>query len=222
VKLLLVEDSVGRHAALAQGLTRLGFVVEEAPDGPTGLWAATQLAPDVVVTDVSLAGFDGVELLRRLRAQGHATPVLLMNVRGEVEDRLRGFEAGADDYLARPFDLRELAARAHALARRRAPLVDDVLVVGDLALDRATGQVRRGETVLPMRRRERLLLELLALHRGRVVSRATIEAKLYPERADLRSNSVEVAISQLRRWLDEAGGPSRIVTLRGEGYRLQA
>jgi DNA-binding response OmpR family regulator len=221
VKLLLVEDTPGLRRALAQGLTRLGFVVEEAHDGPTGLWAATQLAPDVIVLDVMLPGFDGIELLRRLRAQRIATPVLMLTALSEIEDRLRGFEAGADDYLAKPFDLRELAARAHALARRHAPLVDDVLVVGDLALDRASGEVRRGDAVLPMRRRERLLLELLALHRGRVVSRATIEAKLYPDAAELQSNSVDVAVSQLRRWIDAPGAPSRIVTLRGEGYRLQ-
>jgi DNA-binding response OmpR family regulator len=222
VKLLLVEDTPARRRALAQGLTRLGFVVEQAPDGPTGLWAATQLAPDVVVLDVSASAFDGIDVLRRLRSQGVALPVLLLGTAGEIEDRLRAFEAGADDYLAEPFDLRELAARSHALARRHAPLVEDVLLVGDLSLDRATGQVKRGDTVVPMRRRERLLLELLALHRGRVVSRATIEAKLYPEAAELQSNSVEAAVSQLRRWLDAPGGPSCIVTLRGEGYRLQA
>jgi DNA-binding response OmpR family regulator len=221
VKLLLVEDAPGLRRALAHGLTRLGFVVEEAHDGPTGLWAATQLAPDVVVLDVMLPGFDGIELLRRMRAQRLATPVLMLTALSEIEDRLRGFEAGADDYLAKPFDLRELAARAHALARRHGAIVEDVLVVGDLALDRTSGEVRRGDTVVPMRRRERLLLELLALHRGRVVSRATIEAKLYPDAAELQSNSVDVAVSQLRRWIDAPGAPSRIVTLRGEGYRLQ-
>jgi len=221
MKLLLVEDTPGLRRALAQGLSRLGFVVEEAHDGPTGLWAATELAPDVIVLDVMLPGFDGCELLRRLRARGVATPVLLLTALGEVEDRLRGFEAGADDYLPKPFDLRELAARAQALARRRAPLVDDVLAIGDLVLDRAQGEVRRDGVAIPMRRRERLLLELLAQQLGRVVSRATIEARLYPDTAELQSNSVDAAVSQLRRWIDAPGAASRIVTLRGEGYRLQ-
>lgn len=220
MKVLLVEDAPAARRSLAPGLVRLGFVVEAAADGPTGVWAATELAPDVVVVDVAGPGPEGIDLLRDLRARRVATPVLVLASRDDVEDRLRVFEAGADDCLGRPFDLRELAARAHALARRHAPLVDDVLVIGDLQLDRAVGEVRRGDAVLPMRRRERLLLELLALHRGRVVSRATIEAKLYAEAAELQSNAVEVAVSQLRRWIDAPGEPSRIVTVRGEGYRL--
>ena len=221
MKLLLVEDTPGLRHTLAMGLRRLGMVVEEAYDGPTGLWAATQLQPDVVALDIMLPGFDGIELLRRLRAQGNATPVLLLTALGEVEDRLRGFEAGADDYLAKPFDLRELAARAHALARRRTAGPPECIAIGDLALDPARGTVQRRGEPLAMRRRERLLLELLGAHLGRVVSRATIEAKLYADSAELQSNSVEAAVSQLRRLIDTPGEPSRIVTLRGEGYRLE-
>src|SRR4051794_29173580 len=202
MKLLLVEDTPGLRNTLALGLRRLGVVVEEAHDGPTGLWAATQLSPDVVALDIMLPGFDGIELLRRLRAQRNATPVLLLSALGEVEDRLRGFEAGADDYLAKPFDLRELAARAHALARRRGAGPSEQIAIGDLVLDPARGAVSRSGEPLPMRRRERLLLELLGANLGRVVSRATIEAKLYADSAELQSNSVEAAVSQLRRLID--------------------
>ncbi|SDZ26159.1 two-component system, OmpR family, copper resistance phosphate regulon response regulator CusR/two-component system, OmpR family, response regulator TctD [Variovorax sp. YR634] len=221
MKLLLVEDSPKLRAALVRGLTHLGFVVEEAHDGPTGLWAAENTHPDVVVLDVMLPGFDGIELLRRMRARNIATPVLMLTALAEVEDRLKGFEAGTDDYLPKPFDLRELAARAQALVRRVSAWAHPVIVLGDLEIDSARCEVRRDGATLPMRRRERALLELLALSGGKAVSRQTIEAKLYAGDSDLRSNSIEAAVSQLRRWIDVPGQRSRIVTLRGEGYRLE-
>ncbi len=221
MKLLLVEDTPGLRAVLARGLGELGFVVEQAHDGPTGLWAAQNTSPDVLVLDIMLPGFDGLELLRRLRASGHHTPALMLTALGDLEDRLAGFEAGADDYLPKPFDLRELAARAGALVRRRSSVVMPVISLGDVEIDMHRGEVRRQGEPLPLRRRERALLELLALHIGSVVKRETIEAKLYSEEVSLRSNSIDAAVSQLRRWIDRPGEPSRIVTLRGEGYRLE-
>ena len=222
MKVLLVEDSPGLRDSLVRGLSRLGLVVEQAHDGPSGLWAATELQPDVIALDVMLPGFDGLELLRRLRAQQLRTPVLMFSALAEVEDKLQGFEAGADDYLPKPFDLRELAARLRALAARHvaAPAAASI-EVGDLRIDHARNEVRRKGQVLPMRRRERLLLELLSSQRGCLVKRTTIEAKLYADATELQSNSVEAAVSQLRRWIDEPGQPSRIVTQRGEGYKLE-
>lgn len=222
MKVLLVEDSPGLRDSLVRGLTRLGWVVEQAHDGPGGLWAATELAPDVIALDVMLPGFDGLELLRRLRAGQVRTPVLMLSALAEIEDRLQGFEAGADDYLPKPFDMRELAARLRVLAARQGGEPAAVpLVVGDLLIDRHRSEVRRNGALLPMRRRERLLLELLGSQRGCLVRRSTIEAKLYADATELQSNSVEAAVSQLRRWIDVPGQPSRIVTLRGEGYRLE-
>jgi DNA-binding response OmpR family regulator len=223
VKVLLVEDSPGLRDSLVRGLTRLGWVVEQAHDGPSGLWAATELAPDVIALDVMLPGFDGLELLRRLRAGQQHTPVLLLSALAEIEDRLQGFGAGADDYLPKPFDLRELAARLKVLATRRTGSAPAALpiAVGDLLIDRERSEVRRNGELLPMRRRERLLLELLSSQRGCLVRRATIEAKLYADATELQSNSVESAVSQLRRWIDDPGQPSRIATLRGEGYKLE-
>jgi DNA-binding response OmpR family regulator len=221
MKLLLVEDSHRLRATLARGLKHSGFVVEEAHDGPSGLWAALHLQPDVVLLDLTLPGFDGLELLARLRAQPQYVPVLLMTARDQVEDRLRGFEAGADDYLPKPFDLRELQARARALGRRAGPTAAPVLQVGDLTLDTSRGEVRRGGIELGLRRRERRLLELLIAHAGKIVSRADIESKLYADETDLRSNSIDAAISQLRRHIDVPGQSSRISTMRGEGYRLE-
>ncbi|MEP6505316.1 MAG: response regulator transcription factor, partial [Betaproteobacteria bacterium] len=178
------------------------------------------LDPDVIVIDLPLPGFDSVELLRRLRAGGVMTPVLVLTATGDIEDRLRAFEAGADDCMPKPVDLRELAARARAVALRPRTQACAALALGDLHIDLARGEVRRDGRPVPMRRRERLLLEVLFAQQGRIVSRARIEAKLYGDSAELQSNSVEAAVSQLRRWIDPPGGPSRITTLRGEGYRL--
>jgi DNA-binding response OmpR family regulator len=220
MKLLLVQDCAAQRDAIAAGLRRGGVVVEEAVDGATGLWAARHLDPDVVVIDLGAPGFDGVTLLRRLRADGVATRVLLLTAIADTEDRLRGFEAGADDCMPKPVDLRELAARAWALVSRTRVAPCDVVALGDLRLDLARGQVCRDGRPVPMRRRERLLLEVLFAQQGRIVSRAKIEAKLYGGCTELQSNSVEAAVSQLRRWIDPPEGPSRITTLRGEGYRL--
>ena len=148
-------------------------------------------------------------------------PVLVFTAMADVEDRLRAFDAGADDCMPKPVDLRELAARARALASRAGAAPCDVLALGDLRIDLARGEVCRDGRPVPMRRRERLLLEVLFTQQGRIVSRAKIEAKLYGECTELQSNSVEAAVSQLRRWIDPPDGPSRITTLRGEGYRLE-
>jgi DNA-binding response OmpR family regulator len=226
MKLLLVEHSDDLRDAIGAGLRRTGVVVEEADSGASGLWAARHLDPDLVVIDLPLPGFDNVTLLRRLRADGLVMPALLFTSMGDIEERLRGFEAGADDCMPKPVDLRELAARLRALASRalasRARTGPcDVMALGDLRLDLARGEVCRDGRPVPMRRRERLLLEVLFAQQGRIVSRAKIESKLYGDCTELQSNSVEAAVSQLRRWIDPPGGPSRITTLRGEGYRLE-
>lgn len=220
MKVLVVEDDALLRQNISRGLNLLGFVVEEAADGLSGLWAAQRFAPDVIVLDIHLPGIDGIEVLRRLRKSHAPLPVLMLSALRDVDCRLRSFEAGADDYVPKPFDLRELAARLRALHRRGARQLAAV-TVGDLVVDSMRGEVRRDGELLPLRRRERLLLELLASYRGAIVTRKAIELKLYPE-ADLpQSNAVEAAISRLRRLIDRPGEPSRITTLRGDGYRLE-
>jgi DNA-binding response OmpR family regulator len=221
MKVLVVEAQHDSRHALAPRLKRRGLVVEEAHDAATALWAATQLSPDVVAVDFTTPGLAGLELLRQLRSHKVPAPIVVVAASGAVEDCLHGFDAGADDYLVKPFDVRELVARIQALGRRRTSPPCEPVVIGDVTLDTASGAVLRQGAKVAMRRRERLLLELLGTNLGRVVSRATIEAKLYSESAELLSNSVEAAVSQLRRQIDTPGQPSRIITLRGEGYRLE-
>jgi len=220
MRLLLVQHSDTLRQVLAAGLTRSGFVVEEAQTGDTALWCAKHLDPDVIVVDLPSPGFDSVQLLRRMRSGGIATPVLVLTGIGDIEERLRCFDAGAADCIPKPVDVRELSARARAVSLRARATVLEVTALGDLHIDLARGEVRRDGRPLPMRRRERLLLEVLLAQQGRIVSRSRIEAKLYGDSAELQSNSVEAAVSQLRHWIDPPGGPSRITTLRGEGYRL--
>lgn len=220
MKLLLVQDSEALCDTVGAGLRRGGFVVEVVPDAASACWAARHLDADVIVVDLQASESDGLALLHELRADAASTPVLMVSASADVEARLRAFEAGADDCLSRPMDLRELAARARALASRARPPPCAEAALGDLRLDPARAQVSRDGRPVPMRRRERLLLELLFEQKGRVVSRAKIESKLYTECTELQSNSVEAAVSQLRRWIDPPHGPSRITTLRGEGYRL--
>ncbi len=221
MKVLLIEHADDMRQMVAARLRRTGLVVEAAADGESGLWAALHLDPDVIVIDSTQPGLDGSMLLRRLRADGVATPVLMFTAMNDVEDRLRAFEAGADDCMPEPVDWRELAARLRALACRAGAAPCEVLQLGELRIDLARGTVFRGELQLPMRRRERLLLEVLVSQKGQVVSRDRIEAKLYSQCIEPRSNCVEAAMSQLRRWIDVPQGPSRITTLRGEGYRLE-
>lgn len=230
LQVLLVEDD----AVLADGLTRAlqaqGMQVTLARDGlgadqllqdaaAASSQAADAAAPDVVVLDIGLPGIDGFEVVRRLRARGAATPVLLLTARDAVEDRVRGLETGADDYLVKPFATPELLARIRALARRHAPK-PSVLALGRLALDSATRRARVGERSLELSVREWGVLEYLLQHAGRVVSKQQIIDAILPWGEDLTQNAVEVYVSRLRLKLDGAGVAIR--TIRGFGYLLEA
>ncbi|OON62595.1 DNA-binding response regulator [Massilia sp. KIM] len=218
LQVLLVEDD----AVLADGLTRAlqaqGMSVSLAVDG---LAADAQLQanpPEVAVLDIGLPGIDGFEVVRRLRARGAATPVLLLTARDAVEDRVRGLETGADDYLVKPFATAELVARIRALARRNAPK-PTVLALGKLALDGATRRARVGERPLELSVREWGVLEYLLQHAGRVVSKQQIIDAILAWDQDLTQNAVEVYVSRLRLKLEGAGVAIR--TIRGFGYLLE-
>jgi DNA-binding response OmpR family regulator len=218
-RVLLVEDD----AVLADGLTRAlqaqGMQVTLAGDGLAADQLLQSTEPDVAVLDIGLPGIDGFEVVRRLRARGNITPVLLLTARDAVEDRVRGLETGADDYLVKPFATPELIARIRALARRNAPKPGH-LGLGQLVLDSATHRARVGERVLDLSAREWAVLEYLLQHSGRVVSKQQIIEAILPWGDDLTQNAVEVYVSRLRLKLDGAGVAIR--TIRGFGYLLEA
>jgi two-component system OmpR family response regulator len=221
MQVLLVEDD----AVLADGLSRIleghGMQVEVLGDGllaDQALQRAESAAVAVAVLDIGLPGIDGFEVVRRLRARGSAIPVLLLTARDAVEDRVRGLETGADDYLVKPFATAELVARIKALARRNAP-PPATLGMGELRLDTSARRARIGERVIELSVREWAVLEYLLQHGGRVVSKQQIIEAILPWGDDLTLNAVEVYISRLRLKIADAGVAIR--TIRGFGYMLE-
>ena len=222
MRLLLVEDSDRLRRSLGQGLQRAGFAVDLAADGREGLAYGELNDYDVIILDLMLPEVDGLTVLRTLRLRGRNTHVLILSARDQVEDRIRGLELGADDYLVKPFSFDELCARVRALIRRRYESKDPVLHVGDLEIDTARRLAARDGTHLPLTPTEYALLELLALRRGRVVSRDQILGHLYDSLAEVSSNVIEVLVCSLRKKVQPEGTAPLIVTRRGAGYLIEA
>lgn len=221
MRLLVVEDSRLLRQAISEGLRKAGHATDVAADGEEGLWFAQTHAFDVIVLDLMLPLMDGLSVLRRLRAQGCRTHVLILTARDGVGDRVRGLDAGADDYLVKPFAFEELLARVHALGRRAHGIKSPCLSVGELRVDLSTRQVEQDGRLIELAPREFALLECLILRRGHVVSRSEIESHIYDERAEPMSNVVEAAVYALRRRIDRPGQPSLIRTRRGVGYLIE-
>lgn len=222
MQILVVEDD----AVLADGLSRAlgghGMRVEVVGNGLQADQLLQRAAPaDVLVLDIGLPGIDGFEVVRRLRARGSALPVLLLTARDAVEDRVRGLEQGADDYLVKPFATAELAARVKALARRGAGGAPAVLALGNLSLDSGTRRARVGDQAIELSVREWAVLEYLLRHAARVVSKQQIIDAILPWGDDLSLNAVEVYISRLRLKLADADAGVSIRTIRGFGYLLE-
>jgi two-component system OmpR family response regulator len=215
MRILVVEDEPDLLRTIAQVLREDGYAVDEAVDGEEGLYKARSWSYDAVVLDLMLPKVSGWELLQQLR-QTHAVPVLILTARDDVTDRVRGLDFGADDYLTKPFHLSELKARLRALIRRSAGQPSSAIQIRQLSIDLNTKHVTRDGTLLPLTPREYALLELLALHRGQVVSRTQIYEHLFDENDDSLSNLIDVHISNLRRKL----GADFITTRRGQGYIL--
>ncbi len=221
MRLLLVEDSRRLQRWLGAGLRRAGHAVDVTGDGPEGLTLAQENQYDVIILDLMLPGMGGIELLRRFREGGGESHVLILTARDIIDDKVRGFAAGADDYLVKPFSFEELLARVQALVRRRHGRKNPRITVGPLVVDTAARRAFRDGAPVTLTAREYALLEYLALRGGAVVSRADIEAHLYDGRSEPTSNAVEGAVSALRRRLDVPGCASLIETRRGEGYILR-
>lgn len=220
MRLLLIEDDDTLRAGLARRLEADGYRVDQAADGEDGLHQALEYPVDLAIVDLGLPRLGGLEVVRRLRAQGRPLPLLVLTARGTWQDKVAGLESGADDYLVKPFEYPELAARVKALLRRALKATSDVLALGPLEIDFAAQAVRLGGRPLELTGFEYRLLEHLVRERPRVVSRQELSDYLYPHDEDRDSNVLEVLIGRLRRKLDPDGSLAPIETLRGRGYRL--
>jgi len=221
MRILLVEDEPTAARFIAKGLREATYAVDVARDGVSAAEQCHQYDYDAVVLDVMLPGRDGLSVCRELRAAGSDVPVLMLTARDAVEARVQGLDAGADDYLTKPFDFRELLARLRALTRReRRPLAAERIAVGAIEIDVPGRRVYRSGVEVALTSREYALLEYLARHAGKVVGRADIAEHVWDEHYDAFSNVVDVYVQRLRRKLDPPDGPSLIRTRRGQGYQL--
>jgi two-component system OmpR family response regulator len=217
MRVLVVEDETDLADTLSRALTEEGFAIDLAADGGEGLFKISDVNYDAAVLDVMLPVMDGWTLLENARARGIRTPVLMLTARDTVEDRVRGLNLGADDYLVKPFALRELVARLHALVRRAYGSPVPRIAIGDILVDTAAKRVQRNGVIIDLTAREFAVLEMLVQSRGRLVTRARLCEYLYNEDVDISSNVVDVHIAALRRKL----GPEIIRTRRGEGYIIE-
>jgi len=221
VRLLLVEDDPKLAAAVARGLRVEGYAVDLVGDGDAALRQAAVYDYDAVVLDVMLPSRDGFEVCRALRERGSPVPVLMLTARGQVADRVQGLDAGADDYLAKPFDLREMLARVRALVRRGPARRAPRLRVGDLVVDTATHDVHRAGAAVALTAREFALLEYLARHAGEVVTRAELIDHVWDANFEGSTNIVDVYVGYLRRKLEQPFQRALIRTVRGVGFKLE-
>jgi two-component system response regulator MprA len=219
---LVVDDDPELRSALARALEIEGYAVELASNGKVALEVVPTVRPDVIVLDVMMPYVGGLEVCRRLRAGGDRVPILVLTARDEVGDRVAGLDAGADDYLSKPFALEELRARLRALLRRTQTDEDSgTLRYADLSLDPETREVVRGDRALDLTRTEFALLELFIRNAGRVLSRDVIMDRVWGYELEPASNSLEVFVGYLRRKTEAAGEPRLINTVRGIGYQLK-
>ncbi len=219
--MLVVEDEVRLALLLKRGLEEEGYAVDTSGDGAEALWRATETQYDAIVLDIMLPSMDGLEVTRRLRAEGRWTPVLLLTARDAVDDRVVGLDAGADDYLVKPFSFAELAARVRALVRRGRVERPTVLEVDDLRLDPARRRAWRAEVELDLSPKEFALLELFLSHPGEVLTRTRILEHVWDFAYDPASNVVDQYVGYLRRKIDRPFGRDDLETVRGAGYRLR-
>lgn len=222
MRILLVEDEKDLAEIVSQGLEEEGYVVDVANDGEEGLYMAENYPVDAIILDIMLPKLDGLTILSTLRKNGHNTPVLLLTARDALLDKIKGLDTGADDYLTKPFVFDELLARVRSLLRRKATVKEAVITIGDLEINTANHEVKRGDAQISLSAREYALLEYLAYNRDTVVSRTDIIEHIYNEEADMDSNVVDVYINYLRNKIDKGFDTKLIHTVRGAGYILKA
>lgn len=220
MRLLLIEDDAVLRLGLKHQLEADGYRVDPAADGEDGLFQAREYPVDLAIVDLGLPKVNGLEVVQLLRAEGRTLPILILTARGSWQDKVRGLEAGADDYLVKPFAYPELAARVKALLRRSLKSSSNSLTLGALTIDFSAQVVQLNDVRLDLTTFEYRVLEYLARERARVVSKQELSDYLYPHDEDRDSNVLEVLVGRLRRKLDPDGSLAPIETLRGRGYRL--
>lgn len=220
MRVVIIEDETALQIRLRERLEQEGWMVDTSDDGRDGLYRLLEYPADAAVVDLGLPGLPGLEVIRQVRAEGRRLPILILTARGQWQEKVEGLEAGADDYLVKPFHMEELIARLRALARRAAGRPDGRLAFGPLVLDTQAQTVTMAGQPIGLTTFEYRLLEHLARHPGQVISKQSLTDYLYPHDEDRDSNVLEVLIGRLRRKLDPDGRLGPIETLRGRGYRL--
>jgi len=219
---LIIEDDKAIAEFIARGLREAGFAVDVAADGEEGLESALTMQPDVAIVDLMLPRRDGLSIIDELRRQGRSTPVLILSARRSVDDRVRGLQAGGDDYLTKPFAFAELLARVQALVRRASRSAEaTTLTVGDLVMDLLSRKVTRADQPIELRPREFALLEYLLRNAGKVVSKTMILSHVWEYNFDPQTNIVDVLVSRLRDKIDRPFERKLLQTVRGVGYVIQ-
>lgn len=221
MRILVIEDEKRLATILKKGLEESGFVVDVAFDGEDGLFMAGTYPYDAVLLDIILPKIDGLTVLKTLRAKKIGVPVLMLTAKGELEDRVRGLNLGADDYLIKPFDFSELLARLNTVIRRSMGKASPIIVIDDLSLDMNAKSVTRSGKEINLSAKEYNLLEYLALNSGRVIGRTELTEHLYDTEFDLDSNVIDVYVNYLRNKIDKGYDRQLIVTVRGAGYVLK-
>ncbi len=221
MRILVVEDEPALLEQLASALRRAGHTVDMAADGIEGLYALREYPADLAVIDLGLPGLSGLELIRLARSEGRRLPVLILTARDRWQDKVEGLDAGADDYVTKPFQTEEILARVQALLRRAAGYADPILRAGPITLDPRSQTVAVAGAPVELTAFEYRLLEVLLLHAGEVISKTDLTEKLYEQDFERDSNTIEVFVARLRRKLDPTDRFQPIETLRGRGYRLR-
>lgn len=221
MRILVIEDETALRESLTKHLRGAGYALDAAADGEDGLYLGNEYPIDLAVVDIGLPRMSGIEVIRRWRAAGRAFPILILTAHGRWQDKVEGLEAGADDYLVKPFHMEELLARVRALVRRSGGWAQAVLTSGPITLDPRTQSVTLNGKAVELTAYEYKLLEYLMLHAEEVLSKTTLSEHLYEEDMDRDSNVLEVLTGRLRRKLDPAGNLKPIETLRGRGYRFR-
>ena len=220
MRILVVEDEANLRAQLETQLRKAGFAVDSAADGEDGFFLGRENPFDLAVVDLGLPKLSGIEVIQRWRAAGRVFPVLILTARGRWQDKVEGLNAGADDYLAKPFQAEELHARINALLRRAAGVAKPVLRCGPITLDISAQTVQVDNSPLELTGYEYKVLEYLMLHRGKIISKTELTEHVYDQEFDRDSNVIEVFIGRLRRKLDPHNRYQPVETLRGRGYRF--